>query len=75
MPEAARRRQLRVNRSHRDFPAAGRCRLAAGEASRTPLSVPHRPQAYVRPSHRADRAVEEERRRPKGLPQLGAEGG
>lgn len=72
--EAERRRQLSVTRSHRDFPQAWRGRLAAAAARLTHLSVPQRPQPYVRTSTRAERAGEEARRRTKGIPPLGDAG-
>jgi putative transposase len=74
VPEAERRRQLIVTRSQRDFPEACRCLLDDAEASLTPLSVPQRPQQYVRTSNLAERAVEEERRRTKVIPHLWDEG-
>jgi putative transposase len=74
VPEAERRRPLSVPRYQRDFPAAGRCRLDEAEASLTPLSVPQRPQQYVRTSHLAERAFAEERRRTTVIPHLWDEG-
>jgi transposase-like protein len=72
--EAERRRQLMVNRYQRDFPAACRCLLDDGEASLNHLYVPQRHQQYVRTSNLAERAFEEERRRPKVIPHLWDEG-
>jgi len=74
VPEAERRRQLIVNRSQRDFPAACRCLLDAAEASLNHLYVPQRHQQYVRTSNLAERAFEEERRRTKVIPHLWDEG-
>jgi transposase-like protein len=68
--EAARRRQLIVNRYQRDFPAACRCLLDDAEASLNHLYVPQRHQPYVRTSNLAERAFEEERRRTKVIPHL-----
>jgi transposase-like protein len=73
-PEAARRRQLLVKRSQRDFPAAWRGLRDEGAAALTPLSVPHRHQQYGRPSNLADRAFAEERRRTKVIPHRWDEG-
>ena len=72
--EAERRRQLSVNRYQRDFPEACRCLLDDAEASLNHLSVPQRPQPYVRTSNLAERAFEEERRRTKVIPHLWDEG-
>jgi transposase-like protein len=72
---AERRPQLIVPRYQRDFPAACRCLLDEAEASLNPLSIPQRPQPYVRTSNLAERAFEEERRRPQVIPHLWAEGG
>ncbi|MGE4096240.1 MAG: transposase [Candidatus Binatia bacterium] len=72
--EAERRRQLSVNRYHRDFPEACRCLLDDAEASLNHLSVPQRHQHYVRTSNLAERACEEERRRTKVIPHLWDEG-
>jgi transposase-like protein len=74
VPEAERRRQLIGNRYQRDFPAACRCLLDDAEASLNPLYVPQRHQQYVRTSNLAERACEEERRRPKVIPHLWDEG-
>jgi putative transposase len=74
-PEAERRRQARVERHQRDFPEAGRCRLAEAEASLNPLYVPRRHQQYVRTPTPAERAFEEERRRTKVIPHVRDEGG
>jgi putative transposase len=74
VPEADRRRQLSVNRYPRDFPEACRCLRDDAEASLTPLSVPQRPQQYVRTSTLAERAFAEERRRTKVIPHLWDEG-
>jgi len=75
VPEAERRRQLIVNRYHRDFPEACRCLLDDGEASLNHLYVPQRHQQYVRTSNLAERAFEEERRRTKVIPHMWEEGG
>jgi transposase-like protein len=72
--EAARRRPLRVNRSQRDFPEAWRCRWDAAEASLSPLSVPQRPQPYVRTATLAERAFEAARRRTQVMPHWWEEG-
>jgi putative transposase len=72
--EAERRRQLIVNRYHRDFPEACRCLLDDAEASLNHLYVPQRHQPYVRTSNLAERAFEEERRRTKVVPHLWDEG-
>jgi transposase-like protein len=74
VPEAERRRQLIVNRSPRDCPAACRCLLDDAAAALNPLYVPQRPQQYVRTANLAERACEEERRRTKVIPHLGDEG-
>jgi transposase-like protein len=74
VPEAERRRQLSVNRYQRDFPEACRCLMDDAEASLNHLYVPQRPQQYVRTSNLAERAFEEERRRPKVIPHLWDEG-
>lgn len=71
---AEQRRQAIVSRSPRDLPEACRCLRDEAEASLKHLSVPQRPQPYVRPAHRAERAFAEERRRTKVLPPLGDEG-
>jgi transposase-like protein len=72
--EAAReRRQAIVERYQREFPEACRCLLDDAEASLTHLAVSQRPQQYVRPSNRAERAFVEERRRTKVIPHLGEE--
>jgi putative transposase len=71
---AEHRRQAIVTRYQRDFPEAYRCLLDDGEASLNHLSVPQRHQQYVRTSHLAERAFEEERRRTKVIPHLWDEG-
>jgi hypothetical protein len=58
-----------------DFPEACRCLLDDATASLKHLSVPPRPQQYVRTSNLAERAFEEERRRTKVIPHLWDEGG
>jgi putative transposase len=72
--EAERRRQLIVNRSPRDLPAAGRGLVDDAEASLNPLYVPQRHQQSVRTANLADRAFAEERRRTKVIPHLWDEG-
>lgn len=74
VPEAERRRPLIVNRYQRDFPEAWRCLLDEAEASLNHLYVPQRHPQYVRTSHLAERAFEEERRRTKVIPHLWEEG-
>jgi len=71
--KAEERREQIVGQSQREFPAACRCLLDAAEASLNHLAVPQRPQPDVRTSNLAQRAVVEERRRPKVLPHLLAE--
>lgn len=73
--EAERRRQALVAEYHLDFPEACRCLLDDAKASLNHLSVPPRHQPYVRPSHLAERAFEEARRRTKVIPHLWDEGG
>jgi transposase-like protein len=72
---AERRRQELVKPYQLDFPEACRCLLADATASLNPLFVPPRHQQYVRTSTLAERACEEERRRPKVIPHLWVEGG
>jgi putative transposase len=71
---AEQRRQAIVPRYQRDFPEACRCLLDDAEASLNHLYVPQRHQQYVRTSHLAERAFEEERRRTKVIPHLWDEG-
>jgi transposase-like protein len=68
--EAERRRQLIVNRYQRDLPEACRGLLDDADASLNLLDVPQRHHLYVRTFNLADRAFEEERRRPKVIPHL-----
>jgi transposase-like protein len=74
VPEAQRRRHRLGNRSQRDFPAACRCLRDEAQASLNHLYVPQRHPPYVRPSPLAERAVEEERRRPTVIPPVWDEG-
>jgi putative transposase len=67
---AQERRPAIVTRSQREFPEACRCLGDEAEATLTPLFVPQRPQQYGRTAHLAERAVVEERRRTKVIPQL-----
>ena len=72
--EAEQRRDAIVEPYQREFPELCRCLLDDGDASLSPLAVPHRPQPYVRPSDLVERACVEERRRTKVIPPLWAAG-
>jgi transposase-like protein len=52
------------------LPEACRCLAEDAEASLNHLKVPARHRQYVRTSNLAERAFEEERRRPKVIPHL-----
>jgi transposase-like protein len=62
------RREGSVARYQREFPEACRCLFDDAAASLNHLSVPQRPQHYVRTSNLAARAVGEERRRTTVIP-------
>jgi putative transposase len=68
--QAQQRRATLVEHSQREFPEACRCLLEDADASLNPLPVPQRHQQYGRSSNLGERAVVEERRRTKVIPQL-----
>ena len=72
--KAEERREQIVAQYQREFPEACRCLLEDADASLNHLTVPHRHQQYVRTSNLVERAFVEERRRPKVIPHLFAEG-
>jgi putative transposase len=73
--EAERRRQELVKQYQLDFPEACRCLLDDAKASLNHLFVPQRHQQYVRTSNLAERAFEEERRRPRSFLTCGSKAG
>ena len=72
--KAEQRREVIVDQYQREFPELCRCLLDDAEASLNHLEVPQRHQQYVRTSNLVERAVVEERRRPKVIPHLWTEG-
>jgi transposase-like protein len=68
--EGQRRQQALLAQYPATFPAACRCLEDDAEASLNHLKVPARHRQYVRTSHWAERAFEEERRRTTVIPHL-----
>jgi transposase-like protein len=68
--EGQRRLRPLIEQYQETLPDACRCLADDAEASLPPLQGPTRHRQYVRPSHLAERACEEARRRTKVLPHL-----
>lgn len=72
--KAEQRRDAIIEQYQREVPELGRCLVDDAEASLNHLVVPQPHPPYVRTSNLVERALVEERRRPKVIPHLWEEG-